>query len=181
MPECPTPGCGYRLSRTDTVCPDCGTEVRRPAARAAAPKARQPGLRPVTGAPPAAPAAPPAAGGPAAARLVLKRAGSVTAVAFDLGERNVIGRHDIETGPVDVDLSSLRDDSVSRQHAEIWRERGGDWRIRDLGSKNGTFVQPPGKREPRRVEKGEAEALFDGDEIILGGPRFEFRAEGDGR
>jgi len=173
MPECPTPGCGYRLSEQDTVCPDCGTEVGRQPPGADAPARAEPAApRAETGEPP-----PRRAEAPAGARLLLKRAGAATPVALAVGERAVIGRHDVETGPVDVDLSSLQEDSVSRQHAEIWRDRGGQWRIRDLGSKNGTFVQPPGQRKARPVVKGETEALYDGDEVILGGLRFEFRAE----
>lgn len=173
MPECPTPGCGYRLSEQDTVCPDCGTEVGRPPAAPAAPAPPEPPVRRSdTGEAPRLREEP-----PAGARLALKRAGSATPLTFALGERAVVGRHDVETGPVDLDLSSLQDASVSRQHAEIWRDRGGQWRIRDLGSKNGTFLQPPGQRKARPVVKGETEALYDGDEVILGGLRFEFKAE----
>jgi len=42
----------------------------------------------------------------------------------------------------------LEHDSVSRRHAELLPEAGG-WRLRDLGSKNGSFV------EGRRVESAE--------------------------
>jgi FHA domain len=184
MPVCPTPGCGCRLSDNDTVCPDCGTELRRSegarvsgasAVPVETPELRRSGVRPMTGEPPGS-----RASTEASARLTLKRAGALTQIAFAVGERAIVGRHDIETGPVDVDLSSLRDDSVSRQHAEIWRDRGGQWRIRDLGSKNGTFLQPPGQRKPLRIERGDSHALYDGDDVVLGGPRFEFRVEGDG-
>ena len=181
MPECPTPGCGYRLSDQDTVCPDCGTEVRRQAAdpiaaaAASAPPAQavRIGVRPARG--PESPG-----DRPPAARLTLKRAGELTQTIFPVGERTVIGRHDIETGPVDADLSPLRDDSVSRQHAEIWCDRNGQWRIRDLGSKNGTFIQLPGQRKPLKVEKDDSQPLHDGDEVVLGAARFEFRVEGNG-
>lgn len=36
----------------------------------------------------------------------------------------------------------LEHETVSRLHAVIYREPGGPWRIRDLGSHNGTFVGP---------------------------------------
>jgi two-component system, cell cycle response regulator len=48
-----------------------------------------------------------------------------------------IGRAD------DADLS-IRDSSISRYHALLYRDPGGDAHIRDLGSTNGTFVN--GKR-----------------------------------
>jgi hypothetical protein len=52
----------------------------------------------------------------------------------------------------------LRDDSVSRRHAEI-ALRGGVCVLRDLGSSNGTFVNG------RQVERTR---LRRGDEVVLG-------------
>ena len=49
------------------------------------------------------------------------------------GDRLVIGR----SPRVDVVLESGH---VSRQHAELTRDPGGAWWIRDLGSVNGTLV-----------------------------------------
>lgn len=57
---------------------------------------------------------------------------------------------------------------VSRRHASITYS-GGAWRLVDLASRNGTFVdgEPLGER---------AHLLADGDEIVLAGvSRFEFR------
>ena len=65
----------------------------------------------------------------------------------------ILGRH--RNGNVFVE-----DPTVSRRHAEIVRSQEG-WRVRDLGSKNGTFVN--------RSNIGGAEyQLKDGDEIRLG-------------
>ena len=48
----------------------------------------------------------------------------------------------------------LRDDTVSRAHAEIRREADG-WRIRDLGSTNGTWIAGRRLDEPEPVGPGD--------------------------
>ena len=53
----------------------------------------------------------------------------------------------------------LEDRSVSRRHARLVREDDGGYRVEDLGSHNGTFVNR------RRIE---SRRLDDGDEIQLG-------------
>ncbi|MCA1839422.1 MAG: FHA domain-containing protein [Actinobacteria bacterium] len=62
----------------------------------------------------------------------------------------------------------LDDVTVSRKHAEITRDESG-FRIHDVGSLNGTFVN----RE--RVEKG---PLSNGDEVQIGKFRLVFFTEG---
>lgn len=57
----------------------------------------------------------------------------------------------------------LESTGVSREHAELYRERGA-WRVRDLGSRNGTFVN--------HQEVADA-PLRDGDVLHVGD--FEFR------
>jgi len=138
------------------------------------PRAETPAAAPAAGSVPAAGSAPPAgAASPGAARLTLKRSGALTSEVFQVGGRVVIGRFDPETGPVDVDLGSLPESTyVSRQHAEIWQD-GAQWRIKDLGSRNGVFVRRQGEGSFRRAA-GE-ETLGSGDEIALGNARFEFR------
>ena len=54
------------------------------------------------------------------------------------------------------------DDTVSRRHAAL-ELRDGTWRLRDLGSRNGTWVNG------RRAADVEVRA---GDELQLGGARF---------
>ena len=56
------------------------------------------------------------------------------------------------------------DGRVSRQHARIEHE-GGQWRIKDAGSHNGTFVNGA------RVH---AHALHNGDKIVVGSTLLEF-------
>ena len=65
----------------------------------------------------------------------------------------ILGRH--RNGNVFVE-----DPTVSRRHAEIVYSQDG-WRLRDLGSKNGTFVN-------RSNIRGAEYQLKDGDEIRLG-------------
>ena len=54
---------------------------------------------------------------------------------------------------------------VSRRHAEL-KVGGDDLRVRDLGSRNGTFV------DGRRLDDGELAAVPVGSELSLGGVRF---------
>ena len=65
--------------------------------------------------------------------------------------------------PPEVDLGGpLADPGVSRQHAELLRQPGGSWAVRDIGSTNGTFV---GRH---RLASGAVTPLADGDRIRLG-------------
>jgi pSer/pThr/pTyr-binding forkhead associated (FHA) protein len=68
------------------------------------------------------------------------------------GDRIPVGR-DVETG------IRLADGNVSRRHAEL-RRHNGQWFIRDLGSRNGTYVNLVRITSPVR--------LCDGDQLILG-------------
>ena len=77
--------------------------------------------------------------------------------------------HDIKEGVVTVGRSPesnilLDDVTVSRKHAEIERNESG-YRIRDVGSLNGTYVN--------RV-RVDAVDLRNGDEIQIGKYRFKF-------
>lgn len=109
------------------------------------------------------------------ATLTLKRGGSLTEEKFVIGALASIGRFDPESGPVDVDMANLPEASyVSRHHAEIHCSEN-VWQIKDLGSRNGTFVRAASGGAFARVQ-GE-HALHDGDEISLGNARFEFRCE----
>jgi diguanylate cyclase (GGDEF)-like protein len=75
------------------------------------------------------------------------------------GERYTLGR--------DPDCAvPLERDSVSRQHASLVRGEGGRWRVRDLGSTNGTRVN-------EQLIEGEVH-LKDGDQIRLGDVVFKF-------
>ncbi|MHA6799142.1 FHA domain-containing protein [Bounagaea algeriensis] len=92
------------------------------------------------------------------ARLVIMR-GSDAGRTLDLsGERVVLGRHH------DCDLV-LDDTTVSAQHAEISREADGHYRIHDVGSLNGVFLN----RNPVTTAE-----LHDRDELWIGKVRFIF-------
>ncbi|MFQ3586480.1 MAG: FHA domain-containing protein [Fimbriimonadaceae bacterium] len=103
-------------------------------------------------------------------RLVLKQNGAETETVFPLHAPATIGRFDPAVGPVDVDLGPLAEGVyVSRKHASVTCDDG-VWRIRDLGSSNGTFVLRGSDFE--RVDEAE---LTDGTEIAFGNARFVFR------
>jgi pSer/pThr/pTyr-binding forkhead associated (FHA) protein len=80
---------------------------------------------------------------------------------FSLGSRCLLGRHPA----CDVKLEDAR---VSGEHASLhWRGEG--WELRDLGSRNGTFL------EGRKLASGERVALEAGQSFLLGpgGTRFQ--------
>jgi pSer/pThr/pTyr-binding forkhead associated (FHA) protein len=108
------------------------------------------------------------------AKLTLRRAGALTSDVFPLGEHVTVGRFDVETGPVDVDMGPLPEGAyLSRHHAEMWRDGNGKWFIKDLGSQNGTFVRPANMTTFQRVIQDQP--INDSDEIAFGNARFEFR------
>ncbi len=105
------------------------------------------------------------------ARLVLKRAGIETEEHFPFSTPAVVGRFDPAVGPIDVDLGAIDEGKyVSRKHAEISCSSG-VWKIRDLGSSNGTYVL---RGDFERVEESE---IADGDEVAFGNARFVFRVD----
>jgi pSer/pThr/pTyr-binding forkhead associated (FHA) protein len=107
---------------------------------------------------------------PEGPRLVLKRSGQETDIAFPFSPPATIGRFDPSVGPVDVDLGQIEEGSyVSRKHARIVQE-GDVYKIQDLGSSNGTYVL---RDDFEKVEEAE---IKDGDEVSLGNARFVFRA-----
>ena len=103
------------------------------------------------------------------ARLILKRSGQETDIAFAFSPPATIGRFDPEVGPIDVDLGRVEEgSSVSRKHARIVLEDD-VYKIQDLGSSNGTYIL---RDDFEKIEEAE---LKDGDEISLGNARFVFR------
>ncbi|MEA3401737.1 MAG: DUF3662 and FHA domain-containing protein [Armatimonadota bacterium] len=93
----------------------------------------------------------------AAGARLLVMAGQPGGGSFEIGDRAVIGREE----SCEVLLS---DRAVSRRHAEIdWTHQG--YRIRDLGSRNGTFVN---------AAEVEETLLDDGDLIEVGLVQLRF-------
>ena len=93
-------------------------------------------------------------------RLILKGAGDPA--EFPLGDENVLGRSTQAT-------VRLADREVSRKHSQIDRV-GQDFVLRDLGSSNGTFVNGTRIFGPTRLK--------DGDEVVIGTSKMEFRIGG---
>jgi len=81
---------------------------------------------------------------------------------YQLQERTSIGRD--RQCDICVD-----DPMVSTSHAEIVRDVTGAYRLRDLGSRRGTFV---GDRQVHEIE------LREGDELLIGPARMRFHARG---
>jgi len=171
--QCPV--CGAQISDDAKVCPDCGTEIEAqpeeaPAASEPAPVASQ--------APAEAPAAPSPPQPAVGARLLVKRGGRLTGEEFPLGDRVVVGRFDVETGPVDLDLSTLPEAPyLSRRHAEIYQDTSGQWFVKDLGSSNGTYLWTSGSGQPQKLPPDQPTTINDGDEIAFGNARFVFRTQ----
>ncbi len=169
MPQCAT--CGSTVSDQDKVCPDCGMELgagpppagQSPAATpSASPAPVPPSLSQPLAVPPASPR-PPVQVVAGQAKLTLHRAGALTAECFPLGEHVTIGRFDVETGPVDVDVGPLPEGAyLSRHHAEVWRDGSGKWFIKGLGSQNGTFVRPDKSTKFQRVTQDPGPARTNG-------------------
>jgi hypothetical protein len=170
MPQCPT--CGAKVSENAEMCPDCGMDFRDvPAAEmereptsvsdvpsSSEPVAQELSLEPSQG----------------LAHFTLKCSGVLTKQTFPCGKRVVVGRFDPNRRPVDIDLGSLPESSfISRCHAEIWCDENGQWFIKDMGSRNGTFVCGSGETEFRRI--ADEQIIQDGDEFALGNVHFEFR------
>ena len=105
------------------------------------------------------------------ARLVVKRGGAETDIAFPVASPAIVGRFDPGVGPIDVDLAALPEGQyVSRRHAKLSCD-GEAWKIEDLGSSNGTFVLGDD------FEKVDSAELADGQEIALGNARFVFHLD----
>ena len=167
--RCPT--CGADVPEGMTICPDCGMELTgvQPAGVAEVPQPAVPQPTPVGVTPP-----PP----PGVARLLLKRAGILTAEEFPVGGRVVIGRFHEETGPVDVDLSHLPESTyVSRRHAEIYQDASGQWFVKDLGSTNGTYLLSSETGQFQKLPPHQPIPIKDGDEVAFGNARFVFRTQ----
>ncbi len=86
-------------------------------------------------------------------------AGTYMGTVFPINGVAVIGREPTNSVPLDRDTTS------SRKHAQITAD-GGGYRVQDLGSSNGTFVNG--------AKIGAETVLQPGDEVSIGGTRFRF-------
>ena len=87
------------------------------------------------------------------------------------GNSTIIGRKGGTADHVDIDLSRLRrrTELVSRRHAEVIKN-GSDYYIRDLGSRNGTYLVGKG-----RLGRDQLYKLNDRDKVAFADAAFEFR------
>jgi pSer/pThr/pTyr-binding forkhead associated (FHA) protein len=173
--------CGTQVPENVPICPDCGTELKAaPPPQPQPPPTPPPSVSAEAGQqkpshPPGGQAVPSPSTSTVQGKITLRRGGVLTSESFVFGARVVVGRFDVESGPVDVDLSPLPESSyLSRRHAEIWSDDSGKWFVKDLGSQNGTFVRLKGSDQFQRVTQ--EQAVGDGDEIAFGNARFEFRS-----
>ena len=85
------------------------------------------------------------------AKLIIRDSNGIREVKLE--ETNSVGRSPLNQ----VQIS---DPLVSKQHCLIFADQSGNYSIKDLGSRNGTFVNK------KRIS--DDEALRNGDEISLG-------------
>jgi len=88
----------------------------------------------------------------------------------DLGRRVPLGGARLEIGRSSKCDLSIDQDSVSRHHARIERDRGGAYQVSDLGSTNGTYLND--------VAVTGEQVLSDGDRLKIGRTIVKFM-EGD--
>lgn len=155
------PACGAVYHAGDRFCANCGAMLQPVVAAPPQPvAAAQPAVA-------AQPAPAPAAEGP---HLVVLDSGAHIPLVNQ--PELLIGRTDEVSGVFpDVDMTPHggEDGGISRQHARLIRE-GNRWAIVDLNSTNGTLVNGTVVAAKARVQ------LKDGDQIMLGDVRLEFRA-----
>ena len=151
------PGCGEKLHASWDQCPYCGwSEAPAAAAPVVAAPAPSGGGKMRTMAIDAA-----AGGGPAGNNVgwLVPLEGPQTGELFQLKGRAVVG-----TAP-DCDVV-MKEASISGRHAEFMAT-GSGFRINDLGSTNGTFVND------KRVTTSD---LIDNDNVRLGRINFKFKS-----
>jgi hypothetical protein len=156
------PGCGEKLHVSWDQCPYCGAGAGAPAGGGGggmqAPQPSQGGGKARTMAIDMGGGGGVASGGSSVGWLVPLE-GPQTGELFQLKGRCVVGT------AADCDVV-LRDGSISGRHAEFIGSSGG-YRINDLGSTNGTFVND------KRISSHD---LVDNDNVRLGRTNFKFKS-----
>lgn len=142
--------CGEKLHPSWDQCPYCGAGGEQPAAAAPPAPSHNRTVALDMGA---------SAGGHAAIGWLVPLEGEQTGELFQLKGRCVVG-----TAP-DCDVV-LKDASISGRHAEFVAGAGG-YRINDLGSTNGTYVND------KRVSSHD---LVDNDNVRLGRTNYKFKS-----
>jgi class 3 adenylate cyclase len=102
--------------------------------------------------------------------VVGEDAGARIVVRDGQGEREIALDRRLSMGRAPDGELVLQEPRASRSHAQIWQVSAGRYRIRDLGSLNGTYVNG------QRI--GGARDLFHGDEIQIGSASLRFLSPG---
>jgi hypothetical protein len=109
-------------------------------------------------------------GGSPGQTVILQRGGQPQVLALLINRRQPQQRFDLtasnDVGRATANNISLQDATVSRQHAKIKEEKG-EFRVFDLGSANGTFVNDARVTDPV--------VLKDGDIVRFGEVEFLFK------
>lgn len=92
--------------------------------------------------------------------------GRAASLSLGDGRRIPVGERPVVIGRLSECEIPVSDPQVSRRHAEVCRDQNG-FRVVDLDSTNGTFVNGARVRESR---------LFDGDELRVGSTAMRFEA-----
>jgi len=175
------PACSYENPDTSEFCGACGSEIIQPYATNEAIEIHPAITQPKTPEPEGSNSEPvlvdvtiPTCAADTARLISKQNTSPITDFSLDSSNATV-GRFDPDTGPVDVDLEGFpSDDMISRNHAEIYRERG-EWKVKDLGSTNGVFIKRSGQtRFSARITM--PETLNSGDEIAFAKIRFLFQS-----
>jgi hypothetical protein len=148
------PGCGEKLHASWDQCPYCGWAEGAAAVSAPAPSGGDGKARTM-----AIDMGAQAGGGGSAVGWLVPLEGPQSGELFQLKHRSVVG-----TAP-DCDVV-LRDGSISGRHAEFIAT-GSGFRVNDLGSTNGTFVND------KRITSHD---LVDNDNVRLGRTPFKFKS-----
>jgi len=177
--------CGYDKNPTDSqFCDACGSELPQQTVSVTPEYSPiiEPSVEPeVMQAPPPLPVLPPPDPfsqntATTTARLIARQPNApATEFPIDGGTTTMIGIFDPDMGPVEMDLRDFQGgDTVSRNHAEIYQESG-VWKVKDLGSTNGTFIKPAGQsRYGARITM--PQSLNSGDEVAFAQVRFLFQS-----
>jgi len=138
-------------------CGECGASLIAPSRRGTTMSLGQPGPAGDMADEPATTAR--AAAAPDGPRITLVMMNSWRRIDLEIGDDLLIGRKDNARGifpDVDLGLDGGYDAGVSRRHA-ILSYGGGVYRVEDLGSANGTFVngQRLDPQSPARLDNGD--------------------------
>lgn len=149
--------CGQRIIATDMFCAFCG--AKQPIAQQGVHQSAPLGFK----------------SHQVGAKLMILGTNELESPAFSIEkDSNLIGRRDPMSNIFpEVDLSKFDPQTkISRRHARIWRD-GAQYMVEDLGSSNGTVLQPI-LNETIRLMPHQPHVLSNGDKLKLGDTTMHF-------